>query len=112
MFVRLLLSISLLTTALAQSTDQGVFSASQTAKEGAPGILPDMFKALIGERINTPKISTAELQRIMRRNEATVFDGRPAEEYSTGQMPRPVTVAPRPGRPSGRNIPFPASASQ
>jgi rhodanese-related sulfurtransferase len=103
MFVRLFLLLTLLGTAFSQS-DQGIFSGSQTAKEGAPGILPDMFHAITGESGKTPEISTAELQLIMRRNAATVFDTRPGQEYSMGHIPGAVNASPKPGVPISQYV--------
>lgn len=116
MFVRLLFSLLLVATALAQSNDHGVFSAGQAAKEGAPGILPEMLKVFTGESSDRPKFSAAELQTIMRRNAAVISDIPPIDEYSAGHIPgpvpRPVSVAPPSNRPPDRNLPLPDSASQ
>jgi rhodanese-related sulfurtransferase len=47
----------------------------------------------------TPEISTAELQQILREQSATVFDARPFKEYAVSHIPGAVNVAVKPGVP-------------
>lgn len=47
----------------------------------------------------TPEISTEELKAILEAKSATVFDARPAAEFSVSHIPGAVNVAPKPGMP-------------
>lgn len=52
----------------------------------------------------TPEVSTDELRRILAEKSATVFDARPALEYSISHIPGAVNVTAKPGVPMAKYV--------
>ncbi|MDR0552243.1 MAG: rhodanese-like domain-containing protein [Spirochaetaceae bacterium] len=63
-----------------------------------PSTAPDIFKAVLpaGAAV-TPEISTAELQDILERKSAVVFDARPFMEFAVSHIPGAVNLSAKPG---------------
>jgi len=59
---------------------------------------PNIHNATLGEsNTKTQEISTEEFRRILAEKSATVFDVRPALEFSISHIPGAVNVAQKPG---------------
>lgn len=59
-----------------------------------------IFQAVLVESdAPTPQVTTEELIRILADGSATVFDVRPALEYSISHVPGALNVGPKPGQP-------------
>ncbi|MDR2501500.1 MAG: rhodanese-like domain-containing protein [Treponema sp.] len=76
----------------------GVSCKSADTDRAAQDAAPDIFHALLpADAALTPEISTAELQDILERNSAVVFDARPFMEFAVSHIPGAVNLAAKPG---------------
>jgi rhodanese-related sulfurtransferase len=70
------------------------------AASGVRAQPPSIYQTTLEEaKQRTPKVSTAEVQRILENNSALVLDARPHREYAMSHIPGAVNVAPRAGVP-------------
>jgi len=59
---------------------------------------PDIFQSVLpADKAATPEISTAELQTILERKSAVVFDARPFMEFAVSHIPGAVNLSAKPG---------------
>ena len=77
-------------------------AAAGTALLSAPAaVAQTVFDTTLGEADQkTAEVSTEELRRLIRGEDAVLLDARPPLEYAISHIPGALNVAPQPGRPA------------